>query len=688
MSSIIGRLTAGLSNIGERRLLLTLASGVLIVLAVVARWGVGSMTMWSVFMVSAAVVAGSDIAVRAWYALRARSFSIELLVTVAAGGALIIGEYWEAAAVTFLFMLGAWLEARTMRRTRGALRELLDAAPAVATVLRDGESVDVLPHEVLPAETVLVRPGQKIPVDGEVLDGSAAVDESAITGEPVPAEKVRGTIVFAGTIAHGGMLRVRATGIGADTTLARIIRRVEEAQEERAPTQRMIERFSRWYTPAVMVLALLALAITSDVGLALTLLVVACPGALVISTPVSVVAGIGRAARNGILIKGGEHLEAIGRVTTLAVDKTGTLTEGRPRLMEVVPLEHSSTPGMAKVGMSDGKAPAHGWSARSDDIASIERDLVRIAAVAESGSAHPLGRPIVEAASNDGPLPAPDALEEHAGMGVSAIIAGQRVAVGNRRLMDRLGVELNHAAERELNVLRGRGRTPVLVAIGDAVAGLLGLADSPRDSAASALAELENAGVRRIVMLTGDDPVAARHIAGHVGIGEVRAGLLPEQKVEHVRRLQAEGEHVAMLGDGINDAPALAAADVSIAMGVAGSDLAIETADIALMSDDLRKVAEAIGISRATLGNMRQNLAIAMLTAGGLLAGVLSGHVHMAAGMLVHQLSVLLVVANGMRLLRRTEPGGVPHATRARSGSRYCSLPVMRYLCPSAPGPS
>jgi len=294
----------------------------------------------------------------------------------------------------------------------------------------------------------------------------------------------------------------------------------------------------------------------------------------------------------------------------------------------------------------------------------------------------------VEAASNDGPLPAPDALEEHAGMGVSAIIAGQRVAVGNRRLMDRLGVELNHAAERELNALRGRGRTPVLVAIGDAVAGLLGLADSPRDSAASALAELENAGVRRIVMLTGDDPVAARHIAGHVGIGEVRAGLLPEQKVEHVRRLQAEGEHVAMLGDGINDAPALAAADVSIAMGVAGSDLAIETADIALMSDDLRKVAEAIGISRATLGNMRQNLAIAMLTAGGLLAGVLSGHVHMAAGMLVHQLSVLLVVANGMRLLRRTEPGGVPHATRARSGSRYCSLPVMRYLCPSAPGPS
>ena len=331
----MSRMIAGLRNPTNRRLALTLVSGGMIALALLARYGLGSLGAWSLLMAAAALVAGGDIAVRAWHALRARSFSIELLVTIAAAGALAIGEYWEAAAVTFLFMLGAWLEARTMRQTRGALRALLDAAPSVATVLRDDQPVDMAPHEVRVGEMVLVRPGQKIPVDGEVSEGAAAVDESAITGEPIPVEKSAGSRVFSGTIAHNGMLQVRALGVGADTTLARIVRRVEEAQEERAPTQRLIERFAQWYTPGVVLLAGFAFLFTGDVRLALTLLVVACPGALVISTPVSVVAGIGRAAREGILIKGGQHLENAGRITTLAVDKTGTLTEGRPKLVDV-----------------------------------------------------------------------------------------------------------------------------------------------------------------------------------------------------------------------------------------------------------------------------------------------------------------------------------------------------------------
>ena len=294
-----------LSQPASRRKWLTIISGTLIVLGLIALYGFGLRGLWAASMLTAAFVAGSDIAWRAVQALRIRHFSIELLVTVAAIGALFIGEYWESAAVTFLFSFGAWLEARTLRQTRGALADLLKAAPEVATVIRDGQPVEIAAGAVQPGETVLVRAGNRIPVDGEVTEGNAAVSEAAITGEPIPAEKAPGSHVHAGTIAENGVLRIRATGIGADTTLARIIRRVEEAQEERAPSQRMIERFAQWYTPGIMVLALGAWAVTQDIRLALTLLVVACPGALVISTPVSIVAGIGRAARSGILIKGG-----------------------------------------------------------------------------------------------------------------------------------------------------------------------------------------------------------------------------------------------------------------------------------------------------------------------------------------------------------------------------------------------
>jgi Cd2+/Zn2+-exporting ATPase len=645
MTTVLG----SFRNPAQRRLALTATSGALIALAALMRYALGQNGAWAALMTLAALVAGSDIAVRAWQALRVRHISIELLVTLAAGGALVIGEYWEAAAVTFLFMLGAWLEARTMRQTRGALRTLLDAAPSTATVLRGGEAVEVAPHEVRPGETVLVKPGGKIPVDGEVTDGAAAVDESAITGEPIPAEKAPGSRVFAGTIAHNGLRRIRATGVGADTTLARIVRRVEDAQEERAPTQRLIERFAQWYTPAVVALAALAFLVTRDVRLALTLLVVACPGALVISTPVSVVAGIGRAARAGILIKGGQHLENAGRITALALDKTGTLTEGKPRLAETIVLQPSGAlVGAAGAGRI-GAAPLS------------EAEVVRWAGIAEAGSGHPLGRPIVEAALADGPLPAPASLEEHAGMGVVARYDGREIAVGSRRLLAKLGTELDAGAQAELDALRGRGRTPVLVALDGEPVGLLGLADQPRSSAAPALARLREIGIGRLVMLTGDDRLAAQNIATHLGIHEVHAELLPEQKLAHVQRLRAAGEHVAMVGDGINDAPALAAADVSIAMGAAGSDVAIETADIALMTDDLGKIAEAVAISRATLRNLRQNLVIALVTVSGLLAGVLAGSVHMAGGMLIHQLSVLVVVANGMRLLRwRPTPRRVP----------------------------
>ncbi len=629
---------APLRNPATRRKWLTLGSAALIGAALVAGYGLGLPGLWAALMTAAAVLAGADIAWRAVQALRIRHLSIELLVTVAAIGALIIGEYWEAAAVTFLFMLGAWLEARTLRQTRGALADLLKAAPELATVIRDGQPIEVAASAVQVGETVLVRAGSRIPVDGEVTEGNAAVSEAAITGEPIPAEKAPGSRVHAGTIAENGVLRIRATGIGADTTLARIIRRVEEAQEERAPSQRMIERFAQWYTPAIMVLAFGAWVVTQDIRLALTLLVVACPGALVISTPVSIVAGIGRAARSGILIKGGQHLENAGRIDMLALDKTGTLTEGRPSLVEVLPL------------------------------AGIERaELLHWAAIAESGSDHPLGRPVVAAARAEAEVPAPEAVEELAGMGLVVRHAGREIAAGNRRLFERLDIAFDGPAEAALAGLLGRGRTPVIVALDGRIAGILGLSDQLRPSAAGAMARLREIGVQRIAMLTGDQPQAAQAIAAELGIDEVHAGLLPEDKLALIRSFQAEGRHVAMIGDGINDAPALAAADTSIAMGAAGSDVAIETADIALMADDLGKLPEAVAISRATLRNMRQNLVIALLTVAGLLAGVFNGDIHMASGMLIHQLSVLVVIVNAMRLLRtpRRPGGGAAKGNRA-----------------------
>jgi len=632
MSNLVSRIKSAFVHPARRRFWLTVGSGGLIAAGLLARYGFGMVEAWTALMVAAAFLAGSDIAIRAWRSLRVKHFSIELLVTVAAVGALIIGEVWESAAVTFLFMFGGWLEARTMGQTRGALKALLDAAPATATVLRDGDPVEVPAHMVQLGETVLVRAGQRIPVDGEVTEGTAAVSEAAITGEPMPAEKAPGSHVHAGTIAENGLLRIRATNVGADTTLARIIQRVEEAQEEKAPSQRMIERFAQWYTPSIIGLAVAAFAVTQDIRLALTLLVVGCPGALVISTPVSIVAGIGRAARSGILIKGGQHLESAGRIDTLALDKTGTLTEGKPQLASIVALG-----GIA------------------------EAELLHLAATAETGSTHPLGRPIVEAGRKQGPLSTLESLEEHAGMGLSARIDGRIIAAGNRCLMDTLGIALGQEGEAALDRLLSNGQTPILVARDGQLIGMLGMSDMAREGAAEAITRLRNIGIGRVVMLTGDQHGAAETIAREVGIDEVHAGLMPEDKLELIRKMKADGAHVAMVGDGINDAPALAAADTSIAMGAAGSDVAIETADIALLKDDLGKIPEAMAISRATLGNMRQNLVIALVTVAGLLAGVFSGNVHMAGGMLVHQLSVLIVIANGMRLLRMpktTAPGG------------------------------
>lgn len=611
-------------DLAQKKLLSVIASGLLLTAGLILLRFPGLVTAGQVLLAAATVVAGSDILNRAVRSLGRRVIGIELLVSIAAIGALFIGEYWEAAAVTFLFTFGAWLEARTLQSTRRALGELLDLAPEVAVVMRAGSPVEVSPWEVENGELVIVRPGTRMAVDGEVVSGTSSIDESAITGEPLPAAKSEGSHVFAGTINQNGLLQVRATGVGADTTLARIIQRVEAAQEAKAPTQRFIERFASWYTPAMLAFSAIIWLITGELHLALTLLVISCPGALVISTPVSIVAGIGRAARKGILIKGGEDLERTGRIDTVAFDKTGTLTQGRPELTTIVTLQEDGS----------------------------QEEVLRWAASAELASEHPLAGPIVKAAAGISGLPFPTDFRSVTGRGIQATVEGSDILVGTLGFIASAGVAVSDDARQELSGMQSRGQTAVGVARDGLLIGLLGIEDEIRSSAAQAVAELRRRGVRNLVMLTGDNVTTAQAVARAAGVDEVHASLLPEDKLERIRELQQGGHTVAMIGDGINDAPALAAADIGIAMGAAGTDVAIETADIALMTDDLLKLPEAIRLSRLTLSNIRQNTAIALLTVVGLLAGVLVGQVHMAGGMLVHQLSVFLVILNAMRLMR------------------------------------
>ncbi|MEX3599080.1 heavy metal translocating P-type ATPase [Kocuria carniphila] len=585
-------------------------------------------TLADAFMVAAAVVAGYRIAVKAVRALIAKVIGIDLLVSVAAIGAVIIGNFWEAAAVTFLFAIGHALEAATLNKTRSALAELVAVAPDSAVVVRDGEQQEIPAGQVRMGEIVLVKNGSKVPVDGQVVSGSGAIDEASITGESIPVEKSKGDQVFAGTVSRGGFLQVLATGIGADTTLARIIHRVEEAQDAKARTQAFMDRFSRWYTPAVMALALAAGLIAGDVVLALTLLVIGCPGALVISIPVAIVAGIGRAARNGILIKGGEFLETSAKISAVAVDKTGTLTEGQPVLTDVVVL----------------------------DSARDRADVLRWAAAAEAGSEHPLARPILQTARDEGVAPdgVPGTVTPVPGMGIASDVAGQRVLIGNPPLLDQYGVPDDGSAARAAETLASDGKTPMIVAVDDQVIGVVAVADQIRQDAPEMVARLHRAGVEKVVMLTGDTRLVAEAVGKGTGIDEIHASLLPEDKLDVVAQLQRQGHTIAMVGDGVNDAPALATANIGVAMGAAGSAVAVETADIALMGDNLLKLPEAIGLAKRTVSVMRQNIAIALITVVLLLAGVFAGGVTMSVGMLVHEASVLVVIINAMRLLRKT----------------------------------
>ncbi|WP_434530141.1 heavy metal translocating P-type ATPase (plasmid) [Haloarcula sp. NS06] len=609
-------------------------------------WSLGYLTSFNTasaaILVLATLVGGYDIAKTAYHEVTNRTLGIKTLVTLAAIGAIIIGEYWEAAAVVFLFSLGSYLEGRTMRKTRTALQELLEMTPDTATVRRDGELQEVPAREVEEGEVVVVKPGGKIPVDGTVVDGESAVNQAPVTGESAPVHKADGDEVYAGTVNQEGALEIRTTGAGSDTTLERIIRRVEEAQEAQSPTESLIDRFAKYYTPAVIVLAIGAYAVTQNAILSLTLLVIGCPGALVIGPPVSIVSAIGNAARSGVLMKGGEHLERAGKIDLVAFDKTGTLTKGETTVADIEGFGIADDEVLTLAATAEKKSEHH----LADAIVDAARE--RPTAATDGGAT------VAQADDTDASLqsiPDPDDFDVVAGKGVIAHTDGHEVVVGNRALLDDRDIDVPSRVADYVREREGRGETVVHVVRDGDVIGAIAMRDELRKAAPGVVAALQDTGIET-VMLTGDNERTAAAVAEEVGIDEYRAELLPEDKQTVIEAYQADGHVVAMVGDGINDAPSLATADVGIAMGAAGTDTAIETADMALMADDLERIPYAVKLSKATRWNVLENVGLAVLTVTVLLAGVLTSYVTLAVGMLVHEASVLAVILNGMRLLR------------------------------------
>ena len=623
---------AGNDSASRRRTVLVWTSG-LALAAGLALHAASSGVLIERSVLGIAIIAGALLTVRkAFVALRMRLLDINVLMLVAAVGAVALGQWSEAASVVFLFALAQTLEARTLERARNAVRALLDLAPADALVrdVNGDRTVDV--ERVTPGMVLIVRPGEKIPLDGVVVAGESAVNQAPVTGESVPLEKTPGDVVFAGTINGRGALDVRVTHLRRDSTLARIIHLVEQAQAQRAPAQTFVERFARVYTPAVLLLAV-ALAVVPPLAFgapwqtwiyrALVLLVVSCPCALVISTPVSVVAALAGAARKGVLIKGGVHLERAARIRCVAFDKTGTLTLGTPQVVDVTPLGNASPD-----------------------------TVVALAASVEHRSHHPIARAILDYAAALNIIVSPgDDVTALDGRGAQGHVRGAQVVLGNHRLFEERRL-CTQAIHDRLDEVSARGRTPVLVASGGEAVGIIEVADRPRAGARDALQMLRRQGVAHIVMLTGDSKSSAARIAEELGIDEVRAELLPDDKVNVIAELRSRFGSVAMVGDGINDAPALVSADVGIAMGAAGSAAALETADIALMADELVKIPYALRLSRATLRNIQVNLGISIVLKLAFVALAAAGMATLWMAILADTGASVIVIANALRLLR------------------------------------
>ena len=616
-----------------------IVSGALVAGGLLAQWTSALPRPGLIGIYSGAMLAGGWFLLpKAWRAVLRFRPDINLLVVIAAIGASVIGEWAEAATVVFLFGVAEWLEGWADRRARRAVEALLEIAPKTATVKRDGQFVEVPAEEVKIGETVAVKSAMHIPLDGAVLVGESSVNQAPITGESVSVDKKPGDTVFAGTINGEGALEIRVTKVAGDTTLAKIIRLVQQAQEEKAPTQRFVDVFAHYYTPLVTVAAFLVFLVPplflhgdwSDwLYRSCVLLIIACPCALVISTPVSIVAGLTALARQGVLVKGGAHLEAIAKLPALAVDKTGTITEGKPQVQGVEAL--------------NGKSNA---------------EILRIGAAIDAHSPHPLAKAVVEYAAKQGiQFPRAENYQARSGRGAEGVVEGHAYFVGNHRFTHELGV-CSPEIEKQLAVIESRGQSVVVVGhrphdnCAGEVLGILAIGDTVRPNAITAIRSLHSAGVTSVVMLSGDNQRTADAIAKEVGIDEAKGDLLPEDKVTAVKALREKHGSVGMVGDGVNDAPAMATATIGIAMGGAGTDAAIETADVTLMKDDLAKIADTVRLSRRTMAIIRFNITFALGLKALFLLLTLMGHASLWLAIMADTGATLLVVANALRLLR------------------------------------
>jgi Cd2+/Zn2+-exporting ATPase len=625
--------------VSRRRLLLTVSCGAMLLVALALHAAGLPSAATRAFLILATAVGLPLALVRAVSAVRSRSIDMNVLMSIAVVAALAIGQWAEAGVVVFLFSTAIILEALAMSRTRTAIQSLMEISPDKAAVKRGGGLVVVDASEAAPGDIMLVKPGERIPLEGAIVTGITSVDESLITGEPMPVSKEPGSQVFAGTMNQEGLVEVRVTKPKQESTLARIIHLVEHVEKSKAPIERVVDRFARIYTPAVVALAVAVGVVPYVLNLqgpwiyrSLVILIIACPCALVIATPVAIVSGLTRAARTGILIKGGAYLEEAARVTAIALDKTGTLTLGRPSVSAIHPSEGISEDG-----------------------------VLEIAASVESASTHPLaGAVLAEARKRKIHFPEPREVSEMPGTGLSAAVRGTRYSVGKPDLFaGRRGFK-TRASDA------GTGAMAVGVGTDDAFLGTIEFRDDLRPGAADSIAALRRIGLGRLVMLTGDSADGARDIAAAAGVDDYYADLLPHQKVEVIRKMRSGGR-VAMVGDGINDAPALAAADVGVAMGAAGSDAAMDAADIALMSDDVRKLVPLFGIARRVRWIVAENIVVALAIKGIFLALAATGTATMWMAVFADMGASLIVIANALRVMSGSGAVAAAYETDSRT---------------------
>lgn len=624
---------------------LTLISAVLIAIGYIGKYVLDATVVYNGALILASIIAAVPIMMHAYQALKVKVISIELLVSIAVIGAFIIGEYNESAIVTFLFLFGSYLEQRTLTKTRESIKSLTEMAPATAIVVDgDGHEEEVDIDDVDEGDHVLVKTGASVPVDGKIIDGAGYLDEAVITGESKAVAKTNGDDVFSGSILSNGTVTVEATKVGEDTTFGKIIELVEDAQDAKSPAESFIDKFAQYYTPAVLVIALLVYIFTRDFPTAITVLVLGCPGALVIGAPVSNVAGIGNGAKRGILLKGGAVMDDFSKVDTFVFDKTGTLTLGNTAVSTV------------KTYATDSNL------------------ALTLVARAEQLSDHPLGRAITAYVAKQ--QLAFEALnvadnETVKGQGLVADIDQHHVLVGNLKLMTANQVTLSAQQNQDLADVQATGSSVVMVAVDGRLSLILGVSDVIRPGIKAQLQALRDHGAKHLVMLTGDNHVTAQYVAEQIGIYEVHAELMPEDKVTYIKQFKDRGQHVAFVGDGINDSPAIATAQIGIAMG-SGTDVAIETSDVVLMQSSFDALVHAYALSKKTVTNTKENILIAIGVVVFLLIGLILGFIYMASGMFVHEFSILVVIFNAMRLIGygKLKPTPQPQAAKLSTSGR------------------